>query len=424
MVGCGNSKLSADLYDVGYKNITNVDISSVVIQQMQNANRERKDMTWKQADITGLTDFAADSFNVVLDKGTLDALLTDESEEVLTKVRKYFDEITRVLRIGGRFVCISLLQPHILKLILSYFPNEHYMFRIVRCIEAENKTVENSTDGTSMPVFMVIASKFKCLPQKILEICLAGDKIQRLSEEDQVTEAINSVQQSAMVTNGLARNNPAALEDEIILELHDPSNGNQYPRYTIHVLNQKPKKGNSKFAAFIVPQGREMEWLFSTSDGRKKLQFNTAYDRLAIVSMHREHNYPEWNKVQEELANYIKTLAPHGLTSQIPYLSLDSHVGHRELICKGSTELSGKYVIEDVLSDKNKTFRRLIFMNNQFTIQSEALLCLKYSKDGTIMEKTIDKTFLACQHHLYMTIGLNTTTSKGEILFDLRFLLL
>jgi len=37
MVGCGNSTLSADLYDVGYKNIANIDISDVVIRQMNKS---------------------------------------------------------------------------------------------------------------------------------------------------------------------------------------------------------------------------------------------------------------------------------------------------------------------------------------------------------------------------------------------------
>lgn len=31
MVGCGNSKLSEDMYDDGYKDIINIDISDVVV---------------------------------------------------------------------------------------------------------------------------------------------------------------------------------------------------------------------------------------------------------------------------------------------------------------------------------------------------------------------------------------------------------
>jgi EEF1A lysine methyltransferase 4 len=35
MVGCGNSKLSEEMYADGYTNILNIDISSVVIEQMK-----------------------------------------------------------------------------------------------------------------------------------------------------------------------------------------------------------------------------------------------------------------------------------------------------------------------------------------------------------------------------------------------------
>ena len=34
MVGCGNSRLSEDMFDEGYTTITNIDVSRVVIEQM------------------------------------------------------------------------------------------------------------------------------------------------------------------------------------------------------------------------------------------------------------------------------------------------------------------------------------------------------------------------------------------------------
>ena len=66
-------------------------------------------------------EFADSEFSVVLDKGTLDAILTDEKDETLANVDKMFGEIARVLRIGGRYVCISLAQEHIVQKVLSYF---------------------------------------------------------------------------------------------------------------------------------------------------------------------------------------------------------------------------------------------------------------------------------------------------------------
>lgn len=109
------------------------------------------------------TTFESDSFNVVLDKGTLDALMPDDSEETLREVDKYFAEIKRVLKLGGRFVCITLLQKHILAKLISTFCDKSWMFRVVRCHEAELKNTENGA-GMSLPVFVVVATKFKEMP--------------------------------------------------------------------------------------------------------------------------------------------------------------------------------------------------------------------------------------------------------------------
>ena len=52
VVGCGNSTLSADLYDVGYKNLVNIDISEMVIKQMTEKHRtERPDLVFTQMDM-------------------------------------------------------------------------------------------------------------------------------------------------------------------------------------------------------------------------------------------------------------------------------------------------------------------------------------------------------------------------------------
>lgn len=62
------------------------------------------------------------------------------------------------------------------------------------------------------------------------------------------------------------------------------------------------------------------------------------------------------------------------IDSQIPYLSLGSDVGKRETIFQGKSNLSGDYIVEEVTGQDNKIFRRLIFLSNQFVIQSEALV--------------------------------------------------
>jgi len=65
--------------------------------------------------------FLDNSFSVVLDKGTLDAVFTDDSPDVTKAVEKMVSEIGRVLRIGGRYVCFSLAQEHIVNKIVRLF---------------------------------------------------------------------------------------------------------------------------------------------------------------------------------------------------------------------------------------------------------------------------------------------------------------
>merc|ERR1712000_299555 len=77
IVGCGNSTFSADLYDAGYKNITNIDFSDVVIDRMKESNQERETMNWIKMDMCEL-DFPEGSFDVVIDKAAMDALMVDE----------------------------------------------------------------------------------------------------------------------------------------------------------------------------------------------------------------------------------------------------------------------------------------------------------------------------------------------------------
>jgi hypothetical protein len=51
MIGCGNSKLSEKMYDNGTMNITNIDISDLVIKQMTVKNANRHQMKFIKMDM-------------------------------------------------------------------------------------------------------------------------------------------------------------------------------------------------------------------------------------------------------------------------------------------------------------------------------------------------------------------------------------
>lgn len=150
MVGCGNSSkitrykdsvlhvlgLSEDLYEEGFRNITNTDYSASVIDIMRAKTAESCPlMKWEVADMRNMDMIPSDSFDIVLDKCAMDAIwsdggsLWDPEEKTVSDITSCVKEFHRVLKPGGTFIFISFGQPHFRKPLLS-------------CIGWDIKTVE------------------------------------------------------------------------------------------------------------------------------------------------------------------------------------------------------------------------------------------------------------------------------------------
>nr|XP_054769756.1 eEF1A lysine and N-terminal methyltransferase-like [Lytechinus pictus] len=124
IIGCGSCQLSEDLYDVGYHQLTNIDDAESVVKQktMKNA-KKRPELKFEQMDATQMT-YDDSSFSVVLDKGNLDARMKEKKEEAEALVDKMFGEIGRVLKVGGRYICITIALENLISKLLSYFSSE------------------------------------------------------------------------------------------------------------------------------------------------------------------------------------------------------------------------------------------------------------------------------------------------------------
>lgn len=152
MLGCGNSRFSEDMWDDGYKNIVNVDYSAVVIEKMQERNSEtRPEMQWFEMDVRSLT-FPDSSFDVAIDKGTMDAMMTSSTdvwnppEQVVKDCVAEVSGVLRVLRTTGSFIYITFGQPHFRK---RFLMGEH----------APNTKLEIKTLGEAFHYFMYVLRK-------------------------------------------------------------------------------------------------------------------------------------------------------------------------------------------------------------------------------------------------------------------------
>lgn len=125
-VGCGNSPFAADLFEDGFTRLTNVDYSAPVIAHMRQKHRDKRPgMRWLVADTTRVvkeddtngsqsTNYGAEaaaaigdesleystfspaSFDVILDKGCLDAMAdhdvnSPEASKTLHQLRLLLD---------------------------------------------------------------------------------------------------------------------------------------------------------------------------------------------------------------------------------------------------------------------------------------------------------------------------------------------
>ncbi len=78
-LGCGNSAFTERMYDDGYRNITGIDISASAVAQMQTRNASsRKELAFAVMDVKELK-FPSASLDLVVDKGTLDAVLCGDN---------------------------------------------------------------------------------------------------------------------------------------------------------------------------------------------------------------------------------------------------------------------------------------------------------------------------------------------------------
>lgn len=102
MLGCGNSDMSELMYKDGFEQIVNIDISEQLMQGLRDKQEAAMPkMQWLYMNASAMT-FDTGSFDVTVDKGTLDAM-EQNRDLVLGAVR----EAHRTLRSGGLFISVT-----------------------------------------------------------------------------------------------------------------------------------------------------------------------------------------------------------------------------------------------------------------------------------------------------------------------------
>ncbi|XP_048435535.1 eEF1A lysine and N-terminal methyltransferase isoform X2 [Pyrus x bretschneideri] len=408
--GCGSSRLSEHLYDAGFTSITNIDFSKVAISDCLRRNvRHRPDMRWRVMDMTAMQ-FSEEAFDVVVDKGGLDALMEPEMGPKLGD--QYLSEVRRVLKCGGKFVCLTLAESHVLALLFS-----KYRFGWKMGIDA---IPQKPSGKPSLQAYMVVAEKevssvlqdvtisfnkssFACRGSQASGLLEAVDKENQIRREYFLgSDVLYSLEELNLGARGdLTKLSPGS---RFQLNL---GGGSRFS-YRAVVLDSQESSGPFAYhcGVFIVPKTRAHEWLFSSEEGQWMVVESSKAARLVMILLDASHVSASMDDIQKDLSPLVKQLAPgkDDNGAQIPFMMASDGIKQRDIVHQVTSTITGPIIVEDViyetvdgdisriLPSRELTFRRLVFQRSEGLVQSEALLSEEGSNSKVVGETERKKT--------------------------------
>ncbi|ONI28765.1 hypothetical protein PRUPE_1G159900 [Prunus persica] len=356
--GCGSSRLSEHLYDAGFNSITNIDFSKVAISDCLRRNvRHRPDMRWRVMDMTAM-------------------------------------QVRRVLKSGGKFICLTLAESHVLALLFSKF-----RFGWKMGIHA---IPQKPSSKPSLLAFMVVAEKqVSSVLQEITSsfndssLALKGSQacglLEAVEKENQIrrdystgSDVLYSLEELQLGARGDLTKLCPGHRFQLTL------GGDSRFSYRAVVLDAQESSGPFAYhcGVFIVPKTRAHEWLFSSEEGQWMVVESSKAARLVMVLLDASHVSASMDDIQKDLSPLVKQLAPgkDDNGAQIPFMMASDGIKQRNIVHQVTSTITGPVIVEDViyenvdgdisriLPSRDLTFRRLVFQRSEGLVQSEALL--------------------------------------------------
>ncbi|XP_021281505.1 methyltransferase-like protein 13 isoform X2 [Herrania umbratica] len=103
--------MSEDMVKDGYEDIMNIDISSVAIEMMRRKYEYIPQLKYMQMDVRDMSFFQDESFDSVIDKGTLDSLMCGTDAPI--SASRMLGEVSRLLKPGGIYTLITYGDPSV-----------------------------------------------------------------------------------------------------------------------------------------------------------------------------------------------------------------------------------------------------------------------------------------------------------------------
>ncbi|SOV11283.1 conserved Plasmodium protein, unknown function [Plasmodium sp. gorilla clade G2] len=322
--GCGNSNISNEFYEDGFKYIINIDYSEVVLENMRK--KYGKKMKFFNIDLNNKEEFDNflkninnewDTYNNIInedidsykinmnkpngynnincenniknddifynkydykiffDKAFLDSYLScEKNEEDICKknAENYFSHIFKYMKIGDLFLIVTLSQYYILKEIIRNIYNQNVKLEIFPFV-----IKKHTNEYTLHPFLFAI---YKTENNKTNDYCAHFINIQN---NDIKEISIWKIPQEIRKTRENINLNIFKKGKRIILDIYNQNTN--LCDYNIIVYDSNVEQKNSKYntVVIVIPWGYEFHSLYSTPEGNEELSQKAQTKRLLLV---------------------------------------------------------------------------------------------------------------------------------------------
>ncbi|EYU32702.1 hypothetical protein MIMGU_mgv1a025971mg [Erythranthe guttata] len=416
---CGNSRLSEHLYDDGFRNITNVDFSREVISAMLKRNlRERPGMRWRVMDITDMQ-FASGTVDAIIDKGGLDALMEPNIDPRLGTI--YLSEAKRLLKAGGKYICLTAAQSHVLGLLFRKF---RFGWKVNLYAVAQ----EPSSGTTKQRAFMFVAEKYILTVQELFEALERENTVRaEYSNGTDTWHSLNDLNQGV-------QGNIGVLEPGRAVKLFLGETGVSRFFYSGLLLDGRPLPipFSDQYGVLFVHSMQTFHGLLTSSPRQWALAVCHKAARLLIVVLDANHNVLA-KDIESDIFRFIKQLAPGDNIEEDKIVITYADEGYKQKknLYKVTSTLTGPIAIDDVIyfdppgdiptpgKSKDSIFRRLRFGRNEAFARSEALLSTQVeNKKVPAASRTLKKG----KPRMFESQPSDSQASSGDTKVDHKYL--
>lgn len=302
----------------------------------------------------------------------------------------------RVLKNGGKFICLTLAESHVLGLLFPKFRCGWKMsLHAIR---------QKSFEKSSLLTYMVIAEKdnsvsFSHISSSIEQSSFGrnGNQARALYEALEIENKIRARYSSGSdvlysledlkigAEGNLSELNPGR---RIQLTLGGPGDSQFTYRAVLYDALRESEPFKYHYGVFLVPQTRAHEWLFSSEEGQWVVVDNSNTARLLMIFLDFSHKDASLNDIQKDLSPLVKQLTPQVCDDEyeIPFMASSDGIKQRKIVNQVASSMTGPIIVDDVIYEKlddnisalfpskDVTFRRLTFQRTEGLIQSEGLL--------------------------------------------------